>query len=296
MVDPSEQPQAAQAQEDLLPTTERVTVEDYMASKGTYIILSLHLATYDFAIPYVAGKRVLDLGCGTGYGTERLAAVAQEIIGVDVSERAITHARQQFTAGNLSFRQIGLLPEHPLPFDDDSFDVIVSFQVIEHIRAVGGYLDEVRRVLRPEGDFLCVTPDRTHRLLPGQRPWNPFHCTEYRPEELVSLLRTRFADVTALGMTAPAHIISHELKRYRRAQITRYPFTFPGAPERWRTLGLTARTRISRKLKLSRFRRAHPSTEPTSYGFGPADILIKADASPSVNIVAIAHGNPPTGA
>ena len=290
MVNGNEPVPPGEAAKDVPPTIERVTVEDYMASEGAYVIYSLHMATYEFAVPYVTGRRVLDLGCGTGYGTVRLATAAREIIGVDVSERAIDHARRHYAADTLSFRQIGPLPDEPLPFGDDDFDVVLAFQVIEHIKKVGGFLDEVRRVLRPDGVFLCVTPDRTHRLGPHQRPWNRFHVIEYRPEGLVSLLRTRFADVTAFGMTAPDRIIGHELRRYRRARVRTYPFTFPAAPEWWRSLGLKAAER--------RGRRRQATTPPgrEEFGFGPAEIVIAASASPSVNIVAIARGSSRSGA
>ena len=288
MSEPSDFPATGGRPEDLPHTTERVTIEEYMDSEGGYVIYSLHAATYAFALSYVKGHRVLDLGCGTGYGTEVLAQVAAEVVGVDVSGEAIVHATARFAKENLEFRQIGRLPEQPLPFEDGLFDVVTSFQVIEHIEAAGQYLDEVQRVLAPDGVFLCVTPDRTHRLLSRQKPWNEFHCTEYRPDELAALLGTRFTDVTVLGMTAPDHMIKHELRRYRRMRTLAYPFTFPGAPEWWRVFGL----RLAKRLA----RRERPRTSPGAFGFGPDDVIIASGAHPSVNIVALASGTCPRSA
>lgn len=266
-------------------TTERLTIADYRSSPGDYAIYSLHVATYEFAMKFVAGMTVLDFGCGTGYGTARLAESAATVTGVDVSEAAIAAARQGPGAANLEFRRIDLVQKRDLPFADDSFDVVVSFQVIEHIEDVSRYVGEVRRVLKQGGTFLCVTPDRAHRLFPRQRPWNEFHFTEFTPEELSSILRSRFTEVTINGMTARQDIIGYELRRYRRMRLLAYPFTFPRAPEVWRRWGI----RTAKRLIAAR------ASKPVSrtFDFGPDDIEIGPTVQPSVNIVAVAKGGDP---
>lgn len=266
-------------------TTERLTVDDYRSSPGDYAIYSLHAATYEFAMPFVAGMTVLDFGCGTGYGTARLAEAAASVTGVDVAEKAIEAARQGSTAENLQFRRIDMVQEKDLPFADDTFDVVVSFQVIEHVEDLSRYVGEVRRVLKEGGTFLCVTPDRTHRLFPRQRPWNEFHWTEFAPEELAAVLRARFAEVNVLGMSARPDIIGHELRRYRRMRLMSYPFTFPGAPELWRRWGI----RTAKRLMSARA----PETASLTFDFGPDDIEIGPGVEPSVNIVAVATGADP---
>jgi SAM-dependent methyltransferase len=266
------------------PTTERVTLDEYMASEGNYVIYSLHSATYSFAEGYVPGKDVLDLGCGTGYGTSALAPHTRRIVGVDISAQAIDCASERFAAPNLSFVRIDPVEVAPLPFEPGSFDVVVSFQVMEHVDDVATYLDEIRRVLRPRGTFLCVTPDRTHRLFRGQRPWNEFHRIEFSPTDVHRWLATRFSTVEMLGMSARAQIIDHELGRYRRMRLLSYPFTFPGAPERWRLAGI----RLAKRLIGHR-----ASSEVRNFDFGPKDIEIAADAAPSVNVVAVASGDDP---
>lgn len=265
-------------------TTERITVDEYQSTEGDYLIYVLHSATYDFALPYVAGKDVLDFGCGTGYGTARLAETAHRTTGVDIAPDAVAHAREHYQRDDLEFATIGSIDVVDLPFGDDSFDVVVSFQVIEHVVAVDRYLAEIRRVLRPGGTFLCVTPDRTLRLFPRQRPWNEFHVTEYAPGELAELLRSRFADVELLGMTAGPQVLRAELRRYRRTRLLTYPVTFPGIPDRLRLAGVRAVKRLIGG-------RSAGTTRPTTrreFGFGPADVVVAPDASPSVNIVAVA--------
>lgn len=262
-------------------TSERITADQYQSTEGDYLIYVLHAATYDFARPYVSGKKVLDFGCGTGYGTDRIAEDAEEITGVDISADAIDYARAHYRRDNLRYAEIGMVQTDDLPFAADSFDVVLSFQVVEHIDQVGRYLSEIRRVLRPGGQFLCVTPDRTLRLFPRQQPWNEFHVTEFAPEELESLLYTEFADVRLFGMTASPRVLGAELRRYRRTRILTLPVTFPGLPDRLRLAGVRAIKKLLRKRA--------GSTAPTeSFGFGPEDIVVAPGARPSVNIVAVA--------
>ncbi len=266
------------------PTTERITVDEYQSTEGDYLIYVLHAATYDFAKPYVAGKRVLDLGCGTGYGTAGLAEVAADVTGVDIAPEAVAHARARYRADGLRFETIGPIESADLPYPDDSFDVVVSFQVIEHVRAVGRYLSEVRRVLRPGGTFLCVTPDRTLRLFPGQRPWNEFHVTEYAPGELEAVLRTTFPQVDLYGMTASPEVLRAELRRYRRTRLLTYPVTFPGLPDRWRLGGV----RVVKRLLGGRSAGSTERRSRADFGFGPSDVRVEPGARPSVNVVAVA--------
>src|SRR3954464_15382698 len=140
---------------------ERLAVDADRSSESDYLIYLFHVATYDFAIPYVTGRRVLDLGCGTGYGTARVAPVCTDIVGVDISSDAIDAATREF--GD-RFRLIEPVERAPLPFADRAFDVVLSFQVIEHVPDARAYLGEIDRVLTDDGVFLCATPDRGTRL------------------------------------------------------------------------------------------------------------------------------------
>ncbi|MEV7972708.1 class I SAM-dependent methyltransferase [Cellulomonas sp. NPDC089187] len=266
-------------------TTERITVGEYQSSEADYLIYVLHAATYAFARSYVEGKRVLDFGCGTGYGTAELAKLATEVVGVDIAAEAVDYATTHYGRDNLAFHRIGPVQTDDLPFDADSFDVVVSFQVIEHVDDVERYLHEIKRVLRPGGQFLCVTPDRRLRLFPGQRPWNEFHVTEYSPRQLEAVLQRAFPRVELLGMTAGPRVLSAELRRYRRSRLLTYPVTFPGIPDRWRLTGV----RLIKRLLGGRAAGRAASTAGTArtFDFGPEDVVVAPAASPSVNIVAV---------
>jgi SAM-dependent methyltransferase len=268
-------------------TSERVSEDTYRSNAGDYLIYLFHVATYEFARSYVTDKVVLDYGCGTGYGTHRLAASASRIIGVDVAPGAVAFARDRYLpqAGSsgdpLEFARIDPVEVSPLPYPDNHFDVVLSFQVIEHVPSVGNYLSEIRRVLRPGGTFICATPDRRWRLFPGQRPFNVFHMDEWTPEQMRQMLARVFDQTRVFGMTAPEEIIDIELRRCRRVRILTYPFTFPGAPARWRSWGLGLMKRLSRGTDGAA---AGPAR---SFEFGLGDIRIAPDASPSANIITV---------
>jgi SAM-dependent methyltransferase len=145
-----------------------------------------HHARYRWAAPLVVGAKTLDAGCGVGWGTALLAEPAETAVGVDISLLAVSEARRRY--GDVAeFREGDL---HRLPFGDDEFDVIVCFEAIEHLAEPGRALDEMHRVLRPEGLLLISSPNR------GVYPeGNPFHLHELTSEELEQSLASRFSNV-----------------------------------------------------------------------------------------------------
>lgn len=154
-----------------------------------------HVHRYAFAQALVEGKDVLDAACGEGYGTAMLAARAAAVTGVDLSAEAVAHARSRYRADGLSFEQADCLD---LPFADDSFDCVVSFETLEHLEDQEGLLREFRRVLRPGGWLLISSPDKAV-YTDRQQNRNPFHVRElYRPE-LEALLGAQFPAVSLWG-------------------------------------------------------------------------------------------------
>jgi SAM-dependent methyltransferase len=284
-------------------TSERVTVDDHQKRESDYLIYLFHLATYDFAGSFVADRQVLDYGCGTGYGTHRLASRCKSIVGVDVSQDAIDFARSRYFAENLRFHRVSPVEESPLPFAHSSFDVVLSFQVIEHLPNPDRYLAEVCRLLEEDGLLLLATPDRTSRLLPRQRPWNRYHRVEYNSGRLERLLKSHFSEVEIDLMSGEPTIIDRELRRCRRLKWITLPFTFPGTPEAWRQLGLGAMKRIQsgarRRQDLSgkldtdgigAMGGAGEVVTPShAYPYDQSVLRIAPKATPSVNLVAVAR-------
>lgn len=282
------------------PTSERVTEDAYQAREADYLIYLFHIATYDFAATYTRGQRVLDFGCGTGYGAHRIASECAEIVGVDISDSAIAFAREKYSADNLDFREIQTIEEAPLPFPDGSFDVVLSFQVIEHVPDADRYLAEVCRVLGADGTLIVATPDRSTRLLRRQRPWNRYHLVEYRPTDFADLLGRHFESVEMLGMGGDETVIGREITRSRRLKFLTLPFTFPGAPEKWRQHGLgflkaaqakvrgaNANQQTERQPEGAAGGAGQVLTASGGHAFDESAIRIAAGETPSVNIVAI---------
>jgi ubiquinone/menaquinone biosynthesis C-methylase UbiE len=155
-----------------------------------------HWHRYHFASRWSAGRRVLDIACGEGYGSALLARNAAHVTGVDVSLEAIEHAREAYgSARNLEFRS-GSCTHIPLP--DGSVDLVVSFETIEHIEGQEAFLDEVARVLTPDGVLLASCPNKEEYS--DKREFsNEFHVKELYREELDGLLRPRFAHADWYG-------------------------------------------------------------------------------------------------
>ena len=107
-----------------------------------------HWHRYRFIAPLVAGKRVLDIACGEGYGSNVLAASAADVGGVDISADAVAHAVETYKRDNLGY-QVGSCTE--IPVGDASIDVLVSFETLEHISEQEKFLAEIKRVLAPTG-------------------------------------------------------------------------------------------------------------------------------------------------
>lgn len=148
----------------------------------------------------VVGQRVLDGACGTGYGTSVLRrAGAISVHGVDLSKDDIDEATRLYSGPGLSFDEGNLLD---LDVPAESYDLVVSFESIEHVNDDARYVAEMRRVLRRGGTFLCSTPNRTVTN-PGtmldQKPYNPFHAREYSINDLATRLKAEFDAVAILG-------------------------------------------------------------------------------------------------
>ncbi len=159
-----------------------------------------HLARYAFASQYVKGKTVVDCACGDGTGSEIFwKAGAQSIAAFDLSEPAVATARARCVSPNVRFQVNDGLK---LPLPDRSVDLYISLETIEHIEQDRAFLTEALRVLKPEGIFLCSTPNRAITN-PGKsiqdKPWNRFHIREYSKPEFLDLLKPAFNRIELYG-------------------------------------------------------------------------------------------------
>ncbi|MGZ8558849.1 MAG: methyltransferase domain-containing protein [Chitinophagaceae bacterium] len=147
-----------------------------------------HLHRYAIAKEFVQGKRVLDIACGEGYGSNLLAASAYDVTGADIDQPTITHASKKYKRRNLSFIQA---PVEKIPFEAATFDVVVCFETLEHTTQHTTIIKELKRVLKHDGLLLISTPDKkTYSDIPGYK--NPFHKKELYQAEFEKLLSDHF--------------------------------------------------------------------------------------------------------
>ncbi len=155
-----------------------------------------HVSRYAFAARRAAGARVLDLGCGAGYGTAELAGRARSAVGIDLAPEAIEHARSAYLLPNIFFVPASVTV---VPFRDGSFDLITAFEVIEHLEDWRKLLAEGRRLLHPNGVFLVSTPNKEYyNDSRGASGPNPFHTHEFEFDEFRSALGEFFPHCTVL--------------------------------------------------------------------------------------------------
>ena len=153
-----------------------------------------HMARYAFAARLSRMKRVLDAGCGAGYGAAELARSALSVTGLDVSGEAIAYAREHYPLPNLRFLRASC---EAFPFPADSFDLVVAFEVIEHLRDARAFVEEARRVLTPGGQCVISTPNQAYYgASRGPTGPNPYHTREYSFEEFREELRRVFPHVS----------------------------------------------------------------------------------------------------
>ena len=171
--------------------------EERLANDPTSELWGEHRSRYRFAARLAtAGQRVLDVACGAGFGLELLKEVGACPLGVDYDAAALADVRHRSRK-----------PEHcrlvradatQLPFEDQAFELVVSFETIEHVTDAQAFVHEIRRVLRPRAKLVLSTPNRAFGT-PERHARNPFHVREFTADELHDLLSASFEQVQLFG-------------------------------------------------------------------------------------------------
>ena len=164
--------------------------------------IQIILARYDFAAEYIKEKVVLDVACGAGYGSRFLLdRGAKKVVGGDNLAEALAAAQKFYGRKGVQFFMVNATR---LPFADNSFDVVVSIETIEHLEYQDDFLAECKRVLKDGGVFICSTPNRMTN--PNQvNIHHPFHVHELTAVEFDELISGYFKDTKLYG-----HVYFHK--------------------------------------------------------------------------------------
>jgi ubiquinone/menaquinone biosynthesis C-methylase UbiE len=178
---------------------------------------SEHVARYAFASRFAEGKRVLDAGCGAGYGAAELAQSAFHVTGLDIAPDAVEYARDTYPIPNLLFLVSSCAAT---PFRPNSFELVVAFEVIEHLEDYRAFLNECARVVTPQGLFIVSSPNKSYyaesRAKTGP---NPFHEHEFEAEEFVSELSHVFSNVRLLLENRVESFAFHPARTFSPANV-----------------------------------------------------------------------------
>jgi 2-polyprenyl-3-methyl-5-hydroxy-6-metoxy-1,4-benzoquinol methylase len=167
-----------------------------------------HLAVYEWIGARVIGKRVIDMACGEGYGSEVLSRSAATVLGVDANPEAHEHARLRYRRQNLRFER-GLVETHG---EAGAYDAVVFLQTIEHVQDPAAVLAHFRSLLAPGGVAYVTTPNVLTLAPAGaEKSDNPWHIEEYRAHEFEALCRGVFGTVQMLGLFHARKLRVHEL-------------------------------------------------------------------------------------
>lgn len=186
-----------------LPLTGERTLPDVPEENYWY---RRHLVVYEWIAVRVGAKRVVDMACGEGYGSNVLAGAAASVVGVDANPEAHEHARLRYVRPNLRFER-DLVESFAEPCD-----AVVFLQTIEHVQDAGAILEHFRSMLEPGGVAYVSTPNLLTLAPPGaEKSDNPWHVREYRAEEFRQLCEAHFPQVELYGLFHAGKLRAHEI-------------------------------------------------------------------------------------
>jgi len=173
------------------------TGERILLERESPLMIARHFCAYKYAQSLVGGKEVLDIGCGEGYGSDFLAGSAKSVLGIDYDAAIIDYAKDKYQKLKLEFLVLDIKDLDSL---SRKFDVICSFQNIEHIQDTEKLLKNISNLLNDHGVFICSTCNIKDASANSKIPFNKFHVKEYGPIEFKVLLERYFRRVEIMGL------------------------------------------------------------------------------------------------
>jgi SAM-dependent methyltransferase len=189
-----------------MPAAERISIEN----ETIFGSFANHIQRYNFAEPYCSGRRVLDAGCGTGYGSAYLAMNgALSVVAVDISDEAIAEAKRLYRRDNLRFVKGDVERLTEVSDLGGPFDVVINFENIEHLVNPPRLLTGVKQVLTSDGTLVVSTPNGqlTERDEAGNIK-NPFHVKEFTEDQFREMLGRLFGSVELFGQWKTSEMLA----------------------------------------------------------------------------------------
>jgi len=193
-------------------TGERLIIDNKECDTASDIYRE-HLARYEYALKFIkSGNKVLDIACGSGYGSNLLVGQGARVWAGDMDEQVVTEAKKKYNKNNLNFKKMDAVE---LPFEDNYFEVVVSLETIEHIENYMKFVKELKRVLKPGGQLILSTPNvvATKKLAIN----NPWHLKEFKREELLDIF-SEFGEIKIYGQR-PLDKLNWQNKLWRQVYI-----------------------------------------------------------------------------
>jgi len=169
------------------------TGERFLPDQMDGQIKAEHLNRYYFVTTQfdLKGKTILDIASGEGYGSNILAQQAKQVFGVDIAEEAVTHANSKYKSNNLQYLQGSATN---IPIENNTIDMVVSFETIEHHDKHEEMMREIKRVLKPNGILVISSPNKKEYTdAPGSV--NHFHIKELYTKEFIDLVSNYFSNI-----------------------------------------------------------------------------------------------------
>jgi len=211
---------------------ERIFTPDSKSSSFEQVLFQRHVFAYEETKALAQEQDILEIGCGSAYGTQILANVAKKVIAIDIDKDLIQNLSQNASGKNGSPIEYLNFDGTKFPFPNRHFSLVVFFQVIEHVPDDRIFLAEVKRILKTGGLALLTTPNRLTRLQKKQKPFNNFHYREYSPVDLKNLIEGVGFSCALKGVFGDANTHAFEKKRLEKYQTWIYRYLVQNLPRK----------------------------------------------------------------
>ena len=180
---------------------------------GARRLATSHMARYNFAKNHVVDKKVCDIACGAGYGSSFLAQVAESVVGIDISSEAVDWAKKHFSAENIDFLNLDGCQRWPV---DHMFDVITSFETMEHVENPDVFLKSLNSHLQSGGTLIFSVPNGPRDK---QKTDNPYHLHYFKGDQLRKLIGEHFSDVKCYSQAYKKNLKHYLCKFLRKMKV-----------------------------------------------------------------------------